>query len=96
VIVGNPNVNPGYRLIRNSAYPQIAEDYKRMFRVLRSLRCDIFLGAHGDYFGLERKYALMKNGGSDPFVDRQGYKKFIAQKERDFRTELAHQERSAE
>lgn len=96
VIVGSPNVNPGYRLIRNAAYPQIAEDYKRTFRVLRSLRCDIFLGAHGDYFGLERKYAVMKNGGSDPFVDPQGYKKFIAQKERDFRTELAHQERGAE
>lgn len=96
VIVGSPNVNPGYRLIRNSAYPQIAEDYKRMFRVLRSLRCDIFLGAHGDYFGLEGKYAVMKNGGSDPFVDPQGYKKFIAQKERDFTADLARQERVAE
>jgi metallo-beta-lactamase class B len=95
VIVGSPNVNPGYRLIRNSAYPQIAEDYKRMFRVLRSLRCDIFLGAHGDYFGLEEKYAAMKNGGSDPFVDAQGCKKFIAQKEREFTAELARQQQVA-
>lgn len=91
VIVGSPNVNPGYKLVHNAAYPQIAEDYERMWRVLKSLPCDIFLGAHGGYFGLEGKYALMKNGGSNPFVDPEGYKKFIAEKEREFRDELARQ-----
>ena len=91
VIVGSPNVNPGYKLVHNAAYPQIAEDYERMWRVLKSLPCDIFLGAHGGYFGLEGKYALMKKGGSNPFVDPEGYKKFIAEKEREFRDELARQ-----
>jgi metallo-beta-lactamase class B len=47
VIVGIPNVNPGYKLVSNSAYPQIAEDYERTWRVLKALPCDIFLGAHG-------------------------------------------------
>ena len=92
VILGSPNVNPGYKLVDNAAYPQIAEDYERMWRVLKSLPCDIFLGAHGAYFGLEEKYPLMKNGGASPFVDPEGYKKFIAQKEQDFRTELSRQE----
>src|SRR5215218_10697426 len=53
VIIGSPNVNDGYRLVNNTAYPQIAADYERMFRVLNSLPCDIFLGAHGNYFDLE-------------------------------------------
>jgi metallo-beta-lactamase class B len=91
VIVGSPNVNPGYNLVGNSAYPQIAEDYERMWRVLRSLSCDIFLGAHGDYFGLEQKYPLMNQGVSNPFLDPKGYKNYIAQKEQDFRAELSRQ-----
>ena len=28
VIVGSPNVNPGYKLVDNAAYPQIARDYE--------------------------------------------------------------------
>jgi metallo-beta-lactamase class B len=95
VIVGSPNVNPGYRLVSNTAYPQIAEDYERMWRVLKSLPCDIFLGAHGGYFGLEEKYPLRKDGGANPFVDPDGYKRFIAQKEEEFRTELAKQKTAA-
>ncbi len=74
VIVGSPNVNPGYKLVHNSEYPQIASDYKRGFAVLASLPCDVFLGAHGAYFGLKEKYARWKNGGKDAFVDPAGYK----------------------
>ena len=55
VIVGSPNVNPGYKLVNNSAYPEIAQDYERMFLVLKSLPCDIFLGAHGGYLNMEEK-----------------------------------------
>ena len=50
VIVGSPNVNPGYKLVGNKAYPQIADDYRHGFQVLKTLPCDIFLGAHGGYF----------------------------------------------
>ena len=95
VILCSPNVNPGYKLIDNKAYPEIAEDYERMWRVLKSLPGDIFLGAHGSYFGLEEKYPLMKAGGANPFIDPSGYKKYVAQKEQDFRTELARQKLAA-
>ena len=91
VIVGSPNVNPGYKLVNNALYPQIASDYERMFRVLKSLPCDIFLGAHGDYYGMEAKYARMKQGGTNPFIDPDGYKSYIAEREQTFRAELAKQ-----
>jgi metallo-beta-lactamase class B len=42
-IIGSPNVNAGYKLVDNEKYPTIAADYQRMFRVLQSLPCDIFL-----------------------------------------------------
>ena len=95
VIIGSPNVNPGYKLIHNDNYPQIAEDYERMWRVLKSLPCDIFLGAHGGYFGLEEKYPRLKDGGANPFIDPRGYKEYVAQKEQDFRTELEKQRLAA-
>ena len=47
VIVGSPNVNPGYKLVNNVIYPEIADDYARGFRVLKSLPCDVFLGEIG-------------------------------------------------
>jgi metallo-beta-lactamase class B len=90
-IIGSPNVNAGFKLVDNAKYPTIAADYERMFRVLKSLRCDIFLGAHGGYFGLDAKYARMKAGAADAFVDPRGCATFIAQKEEEFRAELAKQ-----
>jgi metallo-beta-lactamase class B len=95
VIMGSPNVNPGYQLIHNKNYPQIAEDYERMWGVLKSLPCDIFLGSHGGYFGLEQKYPILKEGALNPFIDPRGYKEFVAQKEQDFRNELAKQKLAA-
>ena len=91
VIVGSPNVNPGYRLVNNAAYPQIASDYEKMFSVLKSLPCDIFLGAHGSYFDLETKYARLKSSGVAAFVDPDGYKEYVNERERAFRKELEKQ-----
>jgi len=94
VIVGSPNVNPGYRLVGNAAYPQIADDYDRTFRVLKALPCDIFLGAHGSYFDLEAKFGRSKGQGPGPFVDPGGYRKYVADRERAFKTELAKQKKT--
>lgn len=91
VIVGSPNVNERYKLVGNAAYPQIADDYAKGFRVLRSLHCDVFLGAHGSYYGMEEKYARLKQGGANPFVDREGYAQYVAEREQSFQAELARQ-----
>jgi metallo-beta-lactamase class B len=95
VIVGSPNVNAGYKLVNNAAYPQIAQDYEKSFRVWKSLPCDIFLGAHGDYYGMLAKFARMKDGGANPFLDPEGYKAYITEREQAFRKELAKQQAAA-
>jgi metallo-beta-lactamase class B len=92
VVVGSPNVNPGYRLVGNTAYPQIAVDYKRGFAVLDKLPCDVFLGAHGAYFDLTEKYARWKAGNLNAFIDPAGYKAYIADRESAFAAELARQD----
>ena len=92
VIVGSPNVNPGYKLVGNTDYPRMAEDFEKTFRVLKSLSCDYFLGAHGSYFDLEAKYAQWKAGNATVFIDPAGYKSFVADREQAFRSELKKQQ----
>jgi len=91
VIVGSPNVNPGYKLVGNTVYPQIAGDYKHQFDVLRALPCDIFLGAHGGYFGLAEKYARWKAGDQKAFIDPAGYTAYVADREQAFEAEFKRQ-----
>ena len=91
VIVGSPNVNPGYKLVDNAAYPTIAQDYESTFQTLKSLPCDVFLGAHGAYFGMDAKFPRMKPGAANAFVDPEGYKSYVAEREQAFRKELAKQ-----
>jgi metallo-beta-lactamase class B len=91
VIVGSPNVNPGYRIVNNPKYPGQAKDYEKTFAVLKSLPCDVFLGAHGAYFGLKAKYQKYRTEGPKAFVDPDGYKAYVSERESAFRRELAGQ-----
>jgi metallo-beta-lactamase class B len=91
VIVGSPNVNPGYRLVNNAAYPNIAADFEKTFEVLKSLPVDYFLGAHGSYYNLEAKYTRMTQGVASPFIDPEGYRAYVENRERAFRAVLARQ-----
>jgi len=96
VILGSANANTGYRLVDTATYPAIAEDFARTFRVLKSLDCDVYLGSHGSYYGMAEKFARVKAGGQNPFVDPQGYKDFVAQREQTFLADLASQRAKAE
>jgi metallo-beta-lactamase class B len=95
VIVGSPNVNPGYKLVNNKQYPRIAQDYERSFVVLKSLPCDIFLGAHGSYYDMQEKFAQIGKSGRNPFIDPAGYKAYVADREKAFREELERQAQKA-
>jgi metallo-beta-lactamase class B len=94
VIVGSPNVDPGYILVGNKNYPQIGEDYQKTFAVLQRLPCDVFLGAHGGYFGLKAKYENLKAGAANPFLDPDGYRTYIAERNDVFRKEWLRQQQT--
>jgi metallo-beta-lactamase class B len=94
-IVGSPNVNPGYVLVGNKDYPGIVQDYEQTFKVLKALPVDVFLGAHGDYYGMDAKYPKLKAGAANPFIDPAGYKAYIANRETAYRKELARQQAAA-
>jgi metallo-beta-lactamase class B len=89
VIVGGTTVNPGVQFVRKPLYPGIADDYARTFRILHALKCDVFLGAHGGYYGMEEKYKKMKAGAAvNPFIDPAGYRAFIDRSEMEFQAKL--------
>jgi metallo-beta-lactamase class B len=88
VVIGSPNVNPGYQLVGNKDYPEIATDFAKTFEVLKSLPCDVFLGAHGGYYGMVDRYELLKKGNANAFVNPEGYREYVALKERAFRKTL--------
>jgi metallo-beta-lactamase class B len=98
VVIGSPNVNPGYRLVDNKDYPEIADDFAKTFATLKSLPCDIFLGAHGDYYGLLAKHDRLVAGAENsaakknPFVDPNGYRAYVDLKENAFRKTLSEQQ----
>ncbi len=94
VIVGSPNVNSGYQLITNRDYPEIADDYARTFRLLKALPCDIFLGAHGNYYGMEAKFArLQKDSQTNPFLDPAGYRAYVEDRHQAFRATAQKQQK---
>ena len=94
VIIGSPNVNPGYVLVGNASYPRIGDDYVKTFSVLESLPVDLFLGAHGGYFGMKANYDRLKDGGANPFIDPTGYKAYVAERKATFQKEWDRQKQN--
>lgn len=96
VVVGSPNINPGTKLVGNGEYPGIAADFEKAFRVWKSLPCEIFLGAHPEYYGMAEKFARAQTQpGRNVWLDAEGYRAYIAEREKAFQKELARQRRGA-
>ncbi|HKY43045.1 MAG TPA: subclass B3 metallo-beta-lactamase [Pyrinomonadaceae bacterium] len=88
VFVGSSSV-PGYKLVGNEQYPTIIQDYERTFRVLKSLRCDVFLAAHGSFYFMLQKLKLLEEGSkTNPFIDPTGYRAYIERSEKAFRDQV--------
>jgi metallo-beta-lactamase class B len=91
VIVGSVTFLSSYKLVGDAAYPKMAQDFESTFRTLKALPCDVFLGAHGSYYGMLRKFDEMKTGAANPFIDPAGYQSYVAEKDKEFLAELAKQ-----
>lgn len=83
-------------LVGNALYPDIVADYERTFVAMRKIPVDIFIGAHAGYYGGREKAAKAKAnpGGPNPFIDPDGYRRYIDTGEQRFRERLANEKRS--
>ncbi len=99
VIVGGVGFWSDFRLLdagnQKASYPGIAEDFARTFRVLQLLPCDIFLGAHGNYFDLKSKLPRLTDEGPQVFLDAAGNKEFVAENQAAFEAALKKEQEAA-
>src|SRR5713226_922132 len=49
--------------------PALVEEFHRAFKTVRGLPCDVQLGDHGAQYNMQEKYAKLKDGGANPFID---------------------------
>jgi metallo-beta-lactamase class B len=94
VFAGSTTV-PGYKLVNNVNYPNIVQDYELTFRLLKNLPCDVFLAAHGSAFRLKEKLSHWRNSPHNPFINKDGLKKYVERTEKEFRAELKRQQESS-
>jgi metallo-beta-lactamase class B len=95
VIIGSLGVNPGLKLVNNPTDPQIVEEFTRAFQVSRSLPCDVPLGSHPGMYNMKEKYAKLKAGGANPYIDPAGYKTELDIDEAMFHAVLEQQKTSS-
>jgi metallo-beta-lactamase class B len=98
LIICSFGVNPDYVLVGNRDYPDIVTDYEATFAKARTLPVDVFLGAHGAFYGLTEKYAALeslKAGQPNPFIDHAGYLAHVTAQEQRFRAMLEKQRQAA-
>ncbi len=78
VFVGSPTA-PDYKFT-----PELIAEYRRQFRTLKRLDCDIFLGSHGAFFGLADIIA-----GKKKVADGEEYRAFVEDVEKRFEERVA-------
>lgn len=87
------NINPGVHLVGNERYPNIASDFERSFATWRGLRCDVFLADHGEFYGMSEKFQQLRAGSAqNPFIDPEGYRRYVGDAEERFRARLADEQ----
>ena len=73
-----------------------AEDYKKSFSLLKNLPADVFLVSHTHCFNMDQKIERMEEGSpTNPFIDREGYRAYLADKEKEFLAQLQKDQASS-
>ena len=97
LIVCSFGVNPGYVLIDNPNYPDIADDYRATFAKARAMPVDVFVASHGSFYDLPAKYEMLrrrKAGDPNPFIDHGGFLAYVDLKEQQFEAMFETQRRA--
>jgi metallo-beta-lactamase class B len=89
LIIGSIGVNPGTNLVGN---PQLVSQYRQSIKFLRSARVDVPLGSHPGMYNMAEKYANLKSGGPNPYIDPKVFQNEITIQETALNNELKRQE----
>lgn len=80
--------------VEPESYPGIRADFEKSFSTLRSLPVDIFLGSHASFFNMSSKLRARTDARdpAEPFIDPEGYWKYIDEAEARFRAAVERQQ----
>jgi metallo-beta-lactamase class B len=92
VILGGMGVTGNAALVERGVLTQLAQDYIRSFKFLRSIPCDVPLGSHTSMYNMIDKYPRLGKG-PNPYIDPAGYLEEIDARERVFNLRLEEQKK---
>ena len=74
VVLGGLRVNSNEPLIGHPKFPDMPQQFAWSFARLKVLPVDVYLGAHGYWFGLnEKRQQMLAGADTNPFIDPNGY-----------------------
>jgi metallo-beta-lactamase class B len=91
VFPGSSHLNPGMQLVVNPSYQGIADDFRKTFVVLASVKPDIWLAAHTESFNFDEKRARASEGAA-AWVDPEGYRTYVAKEQAEFEAQLRNEQ----
>jgi metallo-beta-lactamase class B len=71
--------------------PDVEAEFNHSFQVVRTYPCDVQLGDHPSEYGMIDKYAKLKPGAPNPFIDKPSCTREIDMEEKMFHAILAEQ-----
>jgi metallo-beta-lactamase class B len=81
------------RLVGPPQYEGIVADYRKTFAKTKTMKVDVFLAPHPEFFDLAGKRAKQKAGAAaNPFIDPGAFQPFMARLEAAFERDLKTQE----
>jgi metallo-beta-lactamase class B len=85
-----------YSSLRSPAVltPPVIDEFNHSFAVVRTLPCDVPLGDHPAEYSMTEKYARLKPGAPNPFIDPSGCRLEADMEEAMFKAILAEQQKA--
>jgi metallo-beta-lactamase class B len=74
--------------------PPVIDEFNHSFAVVRTLPCDVPLGDHPAEYGMAEKYAKLKPGAPEPFIDPSGCRVEADLQEAMFKAILVEQQKA--
>ena len=95
VVIACGGLQDGARLVGNTNYPEIADDFARSVKKYRTLPADVFLASHSWFFDLAGKHQKLAAGAKpNPYIDPAGYKAWVDNMEKTLAEMLAEQKKN--
>jgi len=94
VFVGSLSA-PDFKLVNNPNYPLIVKDFKRSFKMVENLPCDIALAPHPGMVDFWERFDKREQGTTDAMIDSTLCRAYAKDAREDFEEALAKQRRAA-